>query len=100
MATTSGDGVEMRVLTGAEPNENISDEDLAALYAVAAGQPFLRVNMVSTVDGSSTGEDALTGSINNAADQRVFAMLRTLADVVIGRSGTRSCLTSSMRWRT
>jgi len=78
----------MRVLTGAEPNENISDEDLAALYAVAAGQPFLRVNMVSTVDGSSTGDDARTGSMNNAADQRVFAMLRTLADVVIVGAGT------------
>ena len=78
----------MRVLTGAEPNENIRDEDLAVLYAAPAGEAFLRVNMVSTVDGSSTGEDALTGSINNAADQRVFVMLRTLADVVIVGAGT------------
>lgn len=78
----------MRVLTGAEPNDDISDADLASLYAVPDGQPFLRVNMVSTVDGSSTGDDARTRSINNAADQRVFQLLRGLADVVIVGAGT------------
>lgn len=78
----------MRVLTGAEPNDDVTDEHLRELYAVPAGRPFLRVNMVSTVDGSSTGDDARTGSINNAVDQRVFAMLRTLADVVVVGAGT------------
>lgn len=78
----------MRVLTGAEPNEAISDEDLAGLYAVPAGRAFLRGNMVSTVDGSATGADALSGSINNAADQRVFQAMRSLADVIIVGAGT------------
>jgi riboflavin biosynthesis pyrimidine reductase len=78
----------MRVLSGATPNENISDADLAELYAVPGDRSFLRVNMVSTVDGSSTGDDARTRSINNAADQRVFQLLRGLADVVIVGAGT------------
>ena len=80
--------VEMRVLTGAEPNENISDADLAELYAAPAGTPWLRVGMVSTVDGSATGDDARTSSINNAADQRVFQALRSIADVIIVGAGT------------
>ena len=78
----------MRVLTGAAPNENITDADLAELYAPPAGQPWLRVGMVSTVDGSATGDDARTASINNAADRRVFQTLRSLADVIIVGAGT------------
>lgn len=78
----------MRVLTGAEPNDDVTDEDLASLYAVPQGRPFLRVNMVSTVDGSATGDDARTRSINNEADKRVFGLLRSLADVVIVGAGT------------
>lgn len=78
----------MRVLIGAAPNENITDADLAELYAPPAGQPWLRVGMVSTVDGSATGDDARTASINNAADHRVFQTLRSLADVIIVGAGT------------
>lgn len=65
----------------------LTDEDLAALYAVPR-RPWLRATMVSTVDGSATGEDGLSGSINNAADGRVFAVLRALADVVVVGVGT------------
>jgi riboflavin biosynthesis pyrimidine reductase len=43
----------------------------------------LRVNMISTVDGAATGESGKSGSINNAADKRVFDALRDLADVII-----------------
>ncbi len=61
--------------------------ELREVYA-APRTPWLRVNMVSTVDGAGSGEDGLTGSINNAADQRVFALMRELADVVIIGAGT------------
>ncbi len=74
----------MRVLTGATPNDNISDADLAELYAPATDGPWLRVGMVSTVDGSATGDDARTASINNAADHRIFSTLRALAGAAIG----------------
>ena len=50
--------------------------------------PWLRVNMVSTVDGAATGESGLTASINNEPDQRVFHLLRELADCVVVGAGT------------
>ena len=50
--------------------------------------PWLRVNMVSTVDGSATGEGGRSGSINNEADERVFHILRGLADAIIVGAGT------------
>jgi riboflavin biosynthesis pyrimidine reductase len=63
------------------------DGDLREVYA-APRTPWLRVNMVSTVDGAASGEDGLTGSINNDADQRVFHLLRELADAVVIGAGT------------
>lgn len=68
-------------------DETLTDEKLAALYAVPT-TPWLRVNMVSTVDGSATGGTGLTGSINNPADKRVFHLLRRLADAIVVGAGT------------
>jgi riboflavin biosynthesis pyrimidine reductase len=70
----------MRTLLGPEG-------DLREVYA-APRTPWLRVNMVSTVDGAATGESGLTASINNEPDQRVFHLLRELADVVVVGAGT------------
>jgi riboflavin biosynthesis pyrimidine reductase len=64
-----------------------SDADLDALYAVPA-TPWLRVNMISTVDGAATGPDGRSGGINNAADKRVFDTLRRLCDAVVVGAGT------------
>jgi riboflavin biosynthesis pyrimidine reductase len=66
---------------------DLSDEDLAGLYA-APDPAWLRVNMVSTVDGAATGADGLTASVNNPADHRVFTLLRRLADCVVVGAGT------------
>jgi riboflavin biosynthesis pyrimidine reductase len=63
------------------------DGDLREVYA-APRTPWLRVNMVSTIDGAASGEDGLTGSINNDADQRVFHLRRELADAVVIGAGT------------
>jgi riboflavin biosynthesis pyrimidine reductase len=63
------------------------DADLDELYAVPR-RPWLRVNMVSTVDGAATGPDGTSGSINNAADKRVFDTLRRLCDCVVVGAGT------------
>lgn len=62
-------------------------EDLADLYRPPR-LPWLRVNMVSTVDGAANGESGKSGSINNAADKEVFAALRAQADVIIVGAGT------------
>ncbi len=63
------------------------DGDLREVYA-APQTPWLRVNMVSTIDGAATGESGLTASINNDPDQQVFHLLRELADCVVIGAGT------------
>ena len=70
----------MRTLLGPEG-------DLREVYA-APETLWLRVNMVSTIDGAATGESGLTASINNEPDQRVFRLLRELADCVVIGAGT------------
>jgi riboflavin biosynthesis pyrimidine reductase len=65
----------------------LTDRDLERLYE-APTLPWLRVNMVSTVDGAATGESGKSGSINNPADKRVFDTLRRLADVIVVGAGT------------
>ncbi|GAA1476828.1 bifunctional diaminohydroxyphosphoribosylaminopyrimidine deaminase/5-amino-6-(5-phosphoribosylamino)uracil reductase [Nocardioides aestuarii] len=70
----------MRVLVG-------PDVSLPELYA-APETPWLRVNMVSTVDGAATGENGTSRSINNAADRKVFNLLRSQADVLVVGAGT------------
>ncbi len=70
----------------ADPRD-LTDADLAALYEPPARE-WLRVNMVSTVDGAATGESGRSGSINNASDHRVFATLRRLADAILVGAGT------------
>ena len=69
----------MRVLTGATPNDDISDGDLAELYAVPVDRPFLRVNMVSTVDGSATGEDARAWRVASTVTNLMLGALLALA---------------------
>ncbi|HET9829036.1 MAG TPA: dihydrofolate reductase family protein [Nocardioidaceae bacterium] len=66
---------------------DVSAEDLAALYEAPAAD-WLRVNMVSTVDGAATGADGLTGSVNNSADRLVFHALRRVSDAIVVGAGT------------
>jgi len=84
----------MRVLIGrqgaASPDPSdgeLTDEELAELYAVPA-TPWLRANMITTLDGAATGPNGLTGSIDNAPDKRVFHLLRRLADAIVVGAGT------------
>lgn len=63
--------------------------DLLAHPAPAAGRAVhVRANMVASVDGGAWGADHRSGSINDAADFRVFEVLRALADVVLVGAGT------------
>jgi riboflavin biosynthesis pyrimidine reductase len=81
----------MRVLIGEtdRPGQDgkVGPGDLEALYA-APSTPWLRANMVSTLDGSVTGESGRSGAISNEVDQLVFQLLRQLADVVVVGAGT------------
>jgi riboflavin biosynthesis pyrimidine reductase len=78
----------VRILThdGGETGE-VGDHRLAALYR-APSLPWLRVNMVSTLDGAANGDSGKSGSINNAADKRVFHALRAEADAILVGAGT------------
>ena len=62
------------------------DPDLAALYAYPDGL-WLRANMVSTADGAAS-LDGVTQGISSETDRRVFALLRTLCDVILVGAST------------
>jgi riboflavin biosynthesis pyrimidine reductase len=65
---------------------DLRDTDLAALYAYPPG-PWLRANMVSSADGAAHLGGATKG-LSSAADRHLFALLRTLADVIVVGAAT------------
>src|SRR5690625_912246 len=85
-------------------SERGSDSDLAALYAplildgdentgdvaaaVDSDLPLVRANFITSLDGSVTGSDGKSGSINGPADLRVFQLLRAQSDAVFVGAGT------------
>jgi riboflavin biosynthesis pyrimidine reductase len=64
----------------------LRDTDLAALYAYPPG-PWLRANMVSSVDGAAH-LGGVTKGLSSDADRHLFALLRTLADVIMVGAAT------------
>ena len=80
----------MRLLLGSDSASGdapLTPAQLREVYA-APRLPWLRVNMVSTLDGAATGESGKSGSINNQADKQVFDLLRDLADALVVGAGT------------
>ncbi|HWG11993.1 MAG TPA: pyrimidine reductase family protein [Streptosporangiaceae bacterium] len=74
--------------------EAITDPELAQLYAYPAdsavssgGRPWVRANMVESVDGAAS-VDGRSGGLSGDADRQTFRVLRSLADVVLVGSGT------------
>lgn len=70
-----------------EPVDNIDPADVYADLPAADGRPAVRLNMISSVDGA-TVLDGVSGGLGSLADKRVFAVLRSLADVVLVAAGT------------
>lgn len=64
------------------------DPEEAVLRDLLGRVDGVRANMVATLDGAAHGPDGRSGSINDAADHRVFEVLRSLADVVLVGAGT------------
>lgn len=63
--------------------------ELERLYAYPEGDKlWLRTNFVSTLDGAAYDESGKSGSLGGEVDTRVFALLRSLADVIIVGAGT------------
>ena len=64
---------------------------LADLYAYPDPMPsrgWVRANMVSSLDGSASGADGVSGSVSSPVDKATFGVLRGLADVVLVGAGT------------
>ncbi len=66
------------------------DVDLGAAYAVPRRTPFVRCNMISSIDGA-IAVHGRSGMLGGPGDRRVFSVLRSLADVVlVGAATARS----------
>src|SRR5919198_5542311 len=64
--------------------------DPMAVYGdlpVAPGRPVVRMNMIASVDGATTLA-GVSGGLGGRADHALFAVLRSLADVVLVAAGT------------
>jgi riboflavin biosynthesis pyrimidine reductase len=70
-----------------QPGARVTASDLAGLYAFPHRR-WVRSNVVSTLDGSAVGADGRSGTINTPADNRVFALQRSLCDAVLVGAGT------------
>jgi riboflavin biosynthesis pyrimidine reductase len=71
------------------PGPELDDPDLVQLYAYPPGR-WLRANMVSSADGAAI-LDGATAALSSEGDRHLFALLRTLADViVVGASTVRA----------
>ncbi|MCR3726431.1 5-amino-6-(5-phosphoribosylamino)uracil reductase [Streptomyces umbrinus] len=88
-ARYSGGGPDTAGRAGAEGADREWElEELAAAYAYPSGsgpagpEPWLRANMVSTLDGAAQ-HDGRSQPISSAADMRIFGTLRALADAVV-----------------
>ncbi len=71
------------------PTGSDHDDALAALYGwpERTGTPFVRANMIASLDGGCT-VDGHSAGLGNPADEHLFAVLRDLAEVILVGSGT------------
>jgi riboflavin biosynthesis pyrimidine reductase len=69
------------------PQPVSDDPDLDEVYAYPTDRPWVRANMVTSVDGSATAEGR-SGGLSSAGDKRVFRVLRGLCDVVLVGAAT------------
>lgn len=85
--------VGMRLVYAADDDRTRHDEtdisemlDLAYPWPVEA--PWIRANMVMTVDGRAQAGDGLTDGISSPQDKRVFGHLRAGSDAILVGAGT------------
>lgn len=73
----------------ADPPAELSQDDLDEIfdYPPSPTAPYLRVNMVSSVDGAATAE-GVSGGLSGPADKLLFRTMRGVCDVVLAGAGT------------
>jgi len=69
------------------PVDAVEPLDVYRDLPVVEGRPAVRLNMIASVDGA-TAVDGLSGGLGGPPDRKVFAALRSLADVVLVAAGT------------
>ncbi len=63
--------------------------ELERLYAYPDGnKTWVRTNFVTTLDGAAYDESGTSGSLGGDVDTKVFALLRSLADIIVVGAGT------------
>jgi riboflavin biosynthesis pyrimidine reductase len=70
-----------------EPVDALEPLDVYRDLPIVGGRPSVRLNMIASVDGA-TAVEGLSGGLGGPADRKVFAALRSLADVVLVAAGT------------
>ena len=66
-----------------------NEVDLVEAYTpdITAGSPFVRLNMISSLDGAIS-VDGRSGALGGPADRQVFATVRSHADYILVGAGT------------
>jgi riboflavin biosynthesis pyrimidine reductase len=70
-----------------DPASDLDDAALLKAIAFPAGRTWLRMNFVTSLDGAAT-HAGRSGGLGDAADRRLFGLLRWEADVVLLGAGT------------
>lgn len=81
----SSEGSEL-VLNQLFPSDS-GEVDALTAYAYPPAGPWLRVNMVASVDGAAVLEGRV-GALTGPADQQLLVLLRSLSDVLLVGAGT------------
>lgn len=81
---------DLDLLVGDGAPRRVSGSDTAALADLYAypERPWVRANMVASLDGAATDGEGRSGGISSSVDKAVFRVLRGLADVVLVGAGT------------
>lgn len=67
----------------------VSEDDLVDLYRFPdESRAWVRAIFISSADGSAQGPDGASASLSSPGDRRVFALQRSLCDVVLVGAGT------------
>jgi riboflavin biosynthesis pyrimidine reductase len=69
------------------PVDDLDHDALLAAYRYPGSHPWVRANMVTSLDGSAV-KDGRSRGLGSTADKAVFDVLRGLADVVLVGAGT------------
>lgn len=72
----------------ADPAQPTEPDDLIGLYQFPADRRWVRGMFVSSADGAVQGGSGTSGSLSTPGDRSIFALQRSLCDVILVGAGT------------